>query len=410
MSEAVKIYSHTGTRYLFAHFPAWDAEHQKWKIVGKSTRATDPEKALEIGKEYYRLALAVGGPDGRTRLSREFVEGIIDDIMLLSGHRPFVHAKSWQLFVDGWMEGQKKRVPKSLSAGSFKNYQSKLKQFNTWLGDDVALPIANFTGDHLQQWYRDGIEAGLSASTMNNSSTFLFSIFQRAIDEGLCTRNPVNLIDRETAANNKRDPFTLAQMDKVLDHLRKTNQDDWLTVALLGFCTSQRLSDCANALRSSFEQGEQWWTWNITQRKTSKTLRIPLVEPLASHLATLMSRPASGLFLAPSLANLGSAGVKGLSLQFSQILTDCGISGRKIKGQGKGRAFHSLSFHSTRHTCNSLLANAGVPLEIRKLITGHADLATNIIYTHLDDSTKGKALTKAFKRAPVEKTRLRAEK
>ena len=120
-----------------------------------------------------------------------------------------------------------------------------------------------------------------------------------------------------------------------------------------------------------------------------------------------MSKPASSLFLAPSLANTEVAGSEGLSAQFAQILIDCGISGRKIEGQGRGRSFHSLTFHSTRHTCNTLLANAGIPFEVRKLITGHADLATNITYTHLDDATKGKALTKAFKRSSP-KSRIRS--
>ncbi len=396
MKEAVKIYPHAGSPYLFAHFPVWDAEREKWKIAGKSTRSTDPAKALEIGREYYRLALAVGGPDGRTRLSREFVQGVLDDILRISGHRPFVNSRTWQSYSEAWLEKQKKRVPKNLSTGSFKVYQGKLKGFNSWLSNDVTLPLASITTEHLEQWYLDGIESGLAAGTMNSTVILLSSIFQSAIDKGICTRNPANLIDRESAASKKRDPFTLAQMDQVLDHLRKTKQQDWVTVALLGFCTSQRLGDCANALRSAFEPGPQWWTWTLTQRKTDKILRIPLVEPLASHVASLMARPAGSLFLAPSLANLGSSGSRGISAQFSQILVDCGITGRKIAGQGKGHAFNSLTFHSTRHTCNTLLANAGIPFEVRKMITGHADLATNITYTHLDEQTKHKALKKAF--------------
>jgi integrase len=403
MKEAVKIYPHPGSPYLFAHFPVWDAQRQKWKPAGKSTRCTDPAKALEIGREFYRVALAAGGTDGRTRLSREFVEGVIEDILRISGHRPVAHTKTWAAYSQSWLEAQKKRIPKSLSARTFTNYHGPIKSFNAWLGKDTSLPIASITGDHLQDWYRHNIEAGLSAGTMFNATKLLTAIFQRAIDEGFCTRNPVNLITRDPGSANKRDPFTLEQMDQVLDHLRKTHQHDWLTVALLGFCTSQRLADCVNALRSGFESSPQWWTWNLAQGKTGKTLRIPLVEPLASHLAALMAKPATSLFLAPSLANTDATGRAGLSSQFAQILVDCGIVGRKIEKQGKGRSFHSLTFHSTRHTCNTLLANAGIPFEVRKLITGHGDLATNITYTHLGDDTKGKALTKAFKRSTAKK-------
>lgn len=103
---------------------------------------------------------------------------------------------------------------------------------------------------------------------MLNATKLLTTIFQRAIDEGFCARNPVNLITRETGSSNKRAPFTQEQMDQVLDHLRKTKQQDWLTVAPLGICTSQRLS--------GFESRAAWWTWNLAQSKTGKTLRIAI--------------------------------------------------------------------------------------------------------------------------------------
>jgi integrase len=68
----------------------------------------------------------------------------------------------------------------------------------------------------------------------------------------------------------------------------------------------------------------------------------------------------------------------------------------KVK-TGAGKNFNAKSFHSTRHTCNSLLANAGVPMDIRRAITGHADDVTNMIYTHFSDEKKQEALASAFK-------------
>lgn len=149
-------------------------------------------------------------------------------------------------------------------------------------------------------------------------------------------------------------------------------------------------------LRTQIQTGRPWHIWDLRQGKTGKKLRIPLVEPLASHLEKVLAQPSDSLFLAPSLAGLPAGHVNGLSAQFAAILTACGVSGHKVAGKGRGRAFHSKTFHSTRHTCNSLLANAGIPADIRRMITGHADDATNLIYTHLDDKTKAKALEKAF--------------
>lgn len=398
-------------RYWQAYFQAWDANQQRWKTISKSTRCTDQTKALEIAREFERVALAAGGPSGTVRLSREQIQAAIDDILRLAGHRPVVHSRTWQQHAAAWLEAQKKRIPKTLTLRTWQSYSGHLKNFNGWLGAELAtMPLLGLTGEHLQRWYHDGLAGGLSPGTMNNTATTLSSVFQNAIDEGIATRNPVNLINRDDRAGNIRDAFTLEQMDCILAHLRKQRMQDWLTVALLGFCTSQRLEDCAHAVRTAFEKCQfgklgQWWVWTLTQRKTGKVIRIPLVEPLASHIASLMRQPPSNILLAPSLARETSGGWKhSLSAQFAQILRDCSIKGRHIPGKGKGRGFNSLSFHSTRHTCNSLLAEAGVPADIRLLITGHGDKRTNIGYTHLADETKAKALQKAFKRTPTRKS------
>lgn len=200
------------------------------------------------------------------------------------------HQDTWASYSQAWLETQKKRIPKTLSQKTYDNYRGPLKSFNQWLGKDTSLPIAAITGDHLQDWCRHGIEAGLSPpGTMLNATKLLTTIFQRAIDEGFCARNPVNLITGKPAAPTSALP---------------SPRNRWTRCSI----TSARPSS-----------------------KTGKTLRIPLVKPLASYLAALMAKPASSLFLAPSLANTEVAGSDRLSAQFAQILVDCGISGRRIE-------------------------------------------------------------------------------
>lgn len=391
---SAKVYQHPKSPYYQAWFLIWDAKKQTWKPITKSTRCRDEAKALEIAREYERVALAAGGPSAGTRLSRDFAVRVINDIMRLAGHREIEDVRVWKEYVAAWMASAKKRLGES----TYKSYRSRLNRFNTWLGKDVALPLGSISGEMLQSWYQDGRDSGLSTSSMNGTATLLHSIFERAKDEGFTLRNPVNLLDRDMQECNKRDTFTPADMEALLTYLRADpKRQDWLTVALLGLCTSQRLGDCAKATRGQFVQGKPFWIWEVQQGKTKKKLRIPIVEPLASHLERLWSQPTDSVFLAPSLAATTPDGSAGLSSQFNAILKAAGIQGRKIEGKGKrGRSFHSKTFHSTRHTCNSLLANAGVPPELRKMITGHSDDATNLIYTHFEDTKKAKALSKAF--------------
>ena len=63
------------------------------------------------------------------------------------------------------------------------------------------------------------------------------------------------------------------------------------------------------------------------------------------------------------------------------------------KKDGKfGRNVSRLSFHSLRHSFNSAMANADVPLEIRQKLTGHASKDMNKHYTHLELETVRRAV------------------
>ena len=59
---------------------------------------------------------------------------------------------------------------------------------------------------------------------------------------------------------------------------------------------------------------------------------------------------------------------------------DAGIDRQKTGDAG--RNVSSLSFHSLRHSFTSALANAGVPADVRKKLTGHADAKSHATYSH----------------------------
>jgi integrase len=69
------------------------------------------------------------------------------------------------------------------------------------------------------------------------------------------------------------------------------------------------------------------------------------------------------------------------------------LTGVARKKDGKlGRNVSRLSFHSLRHSFNSAMANADVPLEIRQKLTGHASQDMNKHYTHLELETVRRAV------------------
>ena len=80
-------------------------------------------------------------------------------------------------------------------------------------------------------------------------------------------------------------------------------------------------------------------------------------------------------------------------MAFARIMEKANVRGKVLrKREGKGRTVHSLSFHSLRHSFNSVPANAGVPQEIRQKLTGYVSAEMNKVYTHHEDAVLRQAV------------------
>ena len=76
-------------------------------------------------------------------------------------------------------------------------------------------------------------------------------------------------------------------------------------------------------------------------------------------------------------------------MAFKRIMERAKVRGEILherKGEA-GRTVNALSFHSFRHTLTSLMANAGVPVEVRQKFTGYASAEMNQRYTHHEIAT-----------------------
>jgi integrase len=104
---------------------------------------------------------------------------------------------------------------------------------------------------------------------------------------------------------------------------------------------------------------------------------------LHGHLLDLPAPDSGKAFLFPSLAGKRTSGKSGLSMSFSRIMEKAKVKGEVARERtGKGRTINTLSFHSLRHSFNSIMANAGVSQEVRQKLTGHSSAEMNKRYTH----------------------------
>ncbi|MBV6500101.1 MAG: Tyrosine recombinase XerC [Prosthecobacter sp.] len=374
-----------------AIFYAWNAKKAAWVRCFKSTKTSNKLKAQVIADKYQELARRVGGRAADSAINREYILSVVNTILTVSGHDPVQESRKWDEYSKEWLSLQAPRV----SERSLESYNSHVRQFTRWLETKKDTAVNLITGRLMQSWYDEMIDEGRKPATVNNTVKTLQAIFDRARAEGFCERNPAELVLRQYGEKYVRETFTPGDIAKILAYLRKPGFEEWLTVCLLGLCTGQRLQDCAQAKAEEFAGKGKHQVWRCKQRKTGAVVEVPLVEPLASHIISL--KVSSG-FLCPSLAGLPTGSPVGLSMGFSDILDAAGVvRERREKEDGsKGQTWTNKTFHSLRHTCNSLLANAGVSQEIRRQILGHASSRVNDGYTHLETQTMADALKKAM--------------
>ncbi|MDE0822332.1 MAG: hypothetical protein OSA95_14515 [Opitutales bacterium] len=90
---------------------------------------------------------------------------------------------------------------------------------------------------------------------------------------------------------------------------------------------------------------------------------IPIHAQLKDTLIDVAGQDDPEAPILPALAGRQAGGELGLSKTFSGLMEKPGIDPQHYrKGEGKGRTTNRVSFHSLRHSFNSMLANKGICL------------------------------------------------
>ena len=167
---------------------------------------------------------------------------------------------------------------------------------------------------------------------------------------------------------------------------------DWEVAILAAYYTGQRQSDVVNLKGSQIDLKNL--IIEFRQQKTDHPVVIPLRPDLAGVLGERMALSAEDAPVFPTLFGKDSGGGNGLSGMFRRLVEAAGIPNKVIEGAGKGRQRRALTFHSLRHSFNTHMAEAGIPQEVRQLLTGHASESVNDQYTPLGLETLRDAVSK----------------
>src|SRR5262249_11894870 len=296
----------------------------------------------------------------------------------------FYTADEW---LTQWLEGKHK----AKAGGTYLKYKHTIESFLASIGAKAKKNLNQITPREIQRFRDAELDAGKHANTCDWQLKHLRMPFKVAVRQGYITHNPaeaVELLNRRDAEGEKG-TFDLRQMKALI----KAAQGDWRGVILTAFYTGARLRDIVGLRWGSVDLEKR--LISFTQGKTAKPVVIPIHRNLLNYLLELPASDSDRAFLFPKLAAMRTSGKSGLSMAFARIMDNAHIDrGIARNANGRGRKVHKLSFHSLRHSFNSILANAGVSQELRQQLTGHSSLEENKRYTHHEIATLRSAIEK----------------
>jgi len=351
--------------------------------VRRSTKATDRTLAAEIAMRWAQLAQA-----GRAgRLTESQCRNVIAEMYERVTGTP-LHFRTCRTYLLEWVSG----TTADTAPSTYQRYKQTIDSFLAHLGIKADQLLRQVTSADVRSW-RDKMKAdGLAAPTVNLAVKVLRMPFAKAFEAGYIDINPNSKTSlrllKDAAENTAKDLFTAQQVGALI---AAAPTEDWKGMIALGYFSGLRLRDCSELRWSAVDLEKQ--TITLRTKKTGANL----VVPIHPAFMTWLKKQTRGIGKAPvfpTLAGKSGSGRSGLSASFSRIMHKAGIKGRLMRESvGKGRSYSSLSFHSLRHGFVSFLQAAGVGVETRQELVGHASAAMNAIYSHADMEVKRRAIS-----------------
>ncbi len=365
----------------------------------KSTKETDRKKAETFLSAIEESLLRARVGAFTSTAARSILAGLYREV---SGQKlQFITVRAW--FGKCLARVEQRRRPTTHT-----RYQAVIETFLEFIGPARAnAPLESLTADEIQLFADSRLDAGRSAKTIQSDLKPLGKFLKDAEGKGLLLKSPMGAVEIPEAEAETRDPFSEGELSSLLTYLSATadaegkplsaaeraHRRDWRTAANLGLYLGARLGDATGLRWSSVDYTRKQIRFTPEKSHKQHELMVPIHPDLETYLLTLPSSDKADGFLCPTLGGVKAGDRAKLSKEFAAILAAAGIDRRAGKEKhGMGRTFYRLGFHSLRHTFTSMLADAGVSIELRAKLTGHSTLAMNDLYTHVADDTKRQAI------------------
>ena len=361
------------SRYWIAAFR--DANGKQHR---RSTREAQKTRALEVAKQFERVAKGQGHP---TRVRSVFAEFYREQY---GSELPLATAGA---YCEKWLALKKVET----GFGTYSRYKEAVEKFLTFLGSSAQNDLAEVTKTQITD-FRDLCLKHYAPGSVNLTLSIIKMVFRAARLEGYLWEDPAEGVKRVKNRDTlQRRAFSIDELRAIL----AVADSEWQSLIRFGLYTGQRLADLATLTWAQIDLERD--EIRLTIRKTGKSILIPIAQPLRQHLLAQSSSDNPQSPVHPrsfGIVRAQEGRVSTLSNQFGQLLVAAGLRAapqRKGTGRSGRRARMDTSFHSLRHTSVSLLKDAGIPDAVVMALVGHESAAMSHRYTHVGIESLEKA-------------------
>lgn len=261
-----------------------------------------------------------------------------------------------------------------IGASTAAKYTRLMRHYAEWLGDDASLADVSIQriGAYEQHLYK----RKLSRATTLQYLAALRAFSAWCIRQGLRADNPLDVVVRPRLSSRLPRPLSVSDLDTLQRILadeptdareRRIHERNVLAIRVLLYA-GLRIGECAELRWSEIDMDAQYLV--VRNGKGEKDRIVPLHPKLHNALTTIPAhrrRPHMAVVWSLQKGARTGQGVtrKSLAHIFDRWLPKRGLH---------------ITAHRLRHTCATLLVQAGVNLDIVADILGHADTRTTRIY------------------------------
>lgn len=231
--------------------------------------------------------------------------------------------------------------------------------------------------DHFQKIADD---SGKNSPTLKKYKITLGLMYDYAVMHEIIPkdkRDMIRYIDIKSAGNPNaynRTPFSHAQIKKLW---KTKDSNEYITVILIMIYSGVRIGELLELKKEDIHLDERWFF--VRESKTESGIReVPIAEKIVPFIEYWMQKDCEFLICSPKEKQFEYDNY--FKKYWKPIMEEFQMEHRP---------------HDTRHTCVSLLTEAGVDERIIKRIVGHKGQGvTDTVYTHLELPIKLEAINK----------------